>query len=286
MSGGSDRVSRALVLGGGGSVGTAWQTGLIAEWARAEVDLGDADLIVGTSAGAGVGVLVALRQHFDAQLERYQVAQQRFELGGDTAVLDFDDAQARVVEELYREGHERGRIDSSVRQRIAAAARTAETVPEEQFLRTFRYLRNEAWPRNYVCTAMDIDTAEFVALDHTLAGELDRGVAAAVAVPGVYPPIRIGGHRYVDGGCLSTTFLDLAAGHDRVLFVVMTDVPDSELDVLHASGASLHSVRPDAASVASFGGDFMRAANAFGALETGRALGRSTASVVADFWSG
>jgi NTE family protein len=278
-------VSRAVVLGGGGSVGTAWQTGLIAEWANAGIDLSAADLVVGTSAGAGVGVLVSLGQDLGPQIARYDSARRRFEAGGETAVLNFDAEQAAVVERLYRDGHQRGRTDRSVRQAIADASAAAATMPEEDFLRTFRYLRGVAWPRSYVCTTVDIDTAEFVALDHGHGAELDRGVAAAVAVPGVYPPIRINGHRYVDGGCLSTTFLDLAAGHDRVLFVAMTDVPAGELETLHASGASLHTVRPDEASVASFGGDMMRAANAFGALETGRAQGRNTASAVARFWN-
>ncbi len=50
---------RALVLGGGGITGIAWELGLLAGLRRDGVDLGDADLIVGTSAGAFVGALVA-----------------------------------------------------------------------------------------------------------------------------------------------------------------------------------------------------------------------------------
>ena len=45
-------MQRALVLGGGGSTGVAWETGLIAGLAELGVDLSTADMFVGTSAGA------------------------------------------------------------------------------------------------------------------------------------------------------------------------------------------------------------------------------------------
>ncbi len=44
-------------------------------------------------------------------------------------------------------------------------------------------------------------------------------VAASCAVPGVHPPITVGGRRLVDGGLRSPTDADLAAGCDRVLVV-------------------------------------------------------------------
>src|SRR4051794_36505838 len=47
--------SFALVLGGGGVTGVAWETGIVAGLAAAGVDLTRADLVVGTSAGAVVG---------------------------------------------------------------------------------------------------------------------------------------------------------------------------------------------------------------------------------------
>jgi NTE family protein len=45
---------RALVLGAGGEAGIAWEVGLLAGLAAHGVDLTAADLVVGTSAGAGV----------------------------------------------------------------------------------------------------------------------------------------------------------------------------------------------------------------------------------------
>jgi NTE family protein len=55
-------MSLALVLGGGGITGAAWETGILKGLRDAGVDLTGADLFVGTSAGAMVGAAVASGQ--------------------------------------------------------------------------------------------------------------------------------------------------------------------------------------------------------------------------------
>src|SRR5580693_9227642 len=57
---------RALVLGGGGVTGIAWETGLIAGLAGLGIDLAAADVIIGTSAGSVVGTDIASGQEFEA----------------------------------------------------------------------------------------------------------------------------------------------------------------------------------------------------------------------------
>src|SRR5262245_21515941 len=52
-------MTRALVLSGGGPLAIAWQSGLVAGFARGGVDLGVADYIQGTAAGAVVGARLA-----------------------------------------------------------------------------------------------------------------------------------------------------------------------------------------------------------------------------------
>ena len=53
-------MSKALVLGGGGPVGIAWETGLLAGLKDGGVDVSDADWILGTSAGSFVGAHLAI----------------------------------------------------------------------------------------------------------------------------------------------------------------------------------------------------------------------------------
>jgi NTE family protein len=51
--------AKALILGGGGTTGIAWEMGLILGLHDGGVDVTDADLIIGTSAGATVGVQIS-----------------------------------------------------------------------------------------------------------------------------------------------------------------------------------------------------------------------------------
>src|SRR4051812_20063295 len=50
---------RALVLGGGGSTGNAWVIGVIAGLFEAGLDVTDADLTIGTSAGSTAAAQIA-----------------------------------------------------------------------------------------------------------------------------------------------------------------------------------------------------------------------------------
>lgn len=58
-------MTKALVLGGGGVVGTAWMFGLLSAWRRRGIDLGVAEHVVGTSAGAIVAAVLALGRDLD-----------------------------------------------------------------------------------------------------------------------------------------------------------------------------------------------------------------------------
>src|SRR5262249_16783431 len=55
----ADANGRALVLGGGGPVGEAWESGVIAGLMEKGIDVYRANKIVGTSAGSIVGARVA-----------------------------------------------------------------------------------------------------------------------------------------------------------------------------------------------------------------------------------
>ncbi|CAB4898453.1 MAG: hypothetical protein F2923_01555 [Actinobacteria bacterium] len=279
-------MSRALICGGGGSVGTAWESGWFAGLQQKGVWLNDADLILGTSAGAGVGVQVACGHDMMSQVERYRAAGKRAAAGGATAVLHFDTGGRTAFAQLFERGQASGKNgDISVRKDISEAARAAvPTIELDAFMRTFKYLANEPWPASYKAACLNIDTYEFEAIGADLGGALQNGVAAGCAVPGVYPPIQVGKHFYVDGGCLSPTSLDLGIGYDKTLVLLVSEAPQSEIDALRNSGTEHLIVSVDTDVHAKWGGNLMDASLAFEAAEQGLAQGLRDAERVQAFW--
>ena len=278
-------MTRALICGGGGSVGTAWETGWFAGLQQQGVWLNDADLILGTSAGAGVGVQVACGHDMMAQVERYRAAGKRAAAGGATAVLNINDTSG--FRPLFERGQKAGRNgDVNVRNEISDAARNAiPTIELEPFLKTFKYLANEPWPPSYRAACVNIDTYEFEAIGHELGGSLQYGVAAGCAVPGVYPPIQVGEHFYVDGGCLSPTSVDLGIGYDKTLVLLVAEAPQHEIDALIASGTPHLIIDVDADVREVWGENLMDASLAFEAAELGLAQGLRDAERVKAFWN-
>ncbi len=203
--------ARALVLGGGGVTGIAWETGLLAGLAEAGIDLTSADLVVGTSAGSIVGAQilsgVSLKDLYNTQL-----AEPTGEIAakmGTTTLLRFAAAM------LWPGGEQQGRA------RLGHAALRARTVPESERLAVIKQrLPSDSWPeRRLLVTAVDAETGETRVFDRDSGVPLLEAVAASCAVPLVWPPISIGGHRYIDGGVRSITNADLVVGCDRVVVV-------------------------------------------------------------------
>ena len=253
---GGDRIrhSRALVLGGGGPVGRAWETGLVEGFTDQEIDLGSADLIVGTSAGAVVGAMLALRQRFGAphQMEAPAPAPPPVSSGG-MAVLGAAMARAALSP-----------APELVRMEIGKMALDAQTVSEEASLsrRILAPLVGQAWPERFRATTVNVRTGRFQVWDSSSGAPLERAVAASTAVPGLWPPITIHGERYMDGGVRSMLNADLAIGFDLVIAVscfalaarggaqnpVLSAINASllaELDAVRNSGATLAVIEPD-----------------------------------------
>jgi NTE family protein len=77
------------------------------------------------------------------------------------------------------------------------------------------YVVPEGWAGNNICVvALDFDTGARVPFGRPGAPTvpLASAVMASCAIPGWYQPVRIGEHRYIDGGAWSSTNLDLMVG--------------------------------------------------------------------------
>lgn len=294
-------MSRALVLSGGGPVGIAWETGIAVGLVMCGVDISRADLIVGTSAGSAVGAQLALRRDLSDAVERYRRAAAR--RSGDEIPRPTHGATGSQMMELRRKLAQTFESDGSPEDRLVAIGKfalEAQTPPEDDFVETYRYLRGEQWPPNFICTAVNAHTGEFVVWRAESGVDLDRAVASSCSVPGVFPPITIDGRRYIDGGMRSSTNADLAKGHERVLIVSTlltiqtSDNPrvqryrqmfESEVAALIEAGAKVETVGPDPDSATASLGQLMDQSRAFEALEDGIRQGERESERLAVFLS-
>ena len=107
------------------------------------------------------------------------------------------------------------------RARIGHWALAAPTMPEAARRKVIEArLPASDWPATALkVTAVDARTGQFVVFDATGEASLVDAVGASCAVPGVWPPVTIGGRRFVDGGVRSVANADLAAGYERVVIV-------------------------------------------------------------------
>jgi NTE family protein len=294
-------MTRALVLGGGGPVGIAWEAGLLAGLAESGVDLAAADFIVGTSAGSFVGSQVAggraakaIAEAILAEANRPRPAPSG---GGERPAAP----NLALLFQKMQEAASGEREPAAVRREIGAFALEAKTIDEATFIASFGRSLSEGgsgWPPSFACTAVDAETGEFVVWKADSGVGLAQGVASSCSVPGVYPPITINGRRYIDGGMRSATNADLAAGHDVVVVVsvrtangdpVMAERMrrplEAELARLMAAGAKVEQIVPDEPSLAAFGVNLMDPRVRPAACQSGLEQGRALAASLAGFWA-
>lgn len=269
----------ALVLGGGGVAGIAWITGLLAGLADAGRDVSGARTLVGTSAGATVaaqlGSGLPLRELYARQTEPEL---QSAEIMADVDLANFGAGIAEVLQ---------GAASApEMRRAVGAYALGAHTVPEAERRRVIEArLPSHDWPasRTVRIVAVDARTGQPRVFDGSCGVGLVDAVAASCAVPGIWPPVTIDGHRFVDGGVRSAANADYATGSSRVLVVVpmgATELFPSErpleqaVAVLRAAGAEVAVVGPDEASVTAMGTNPLDPATRRPAAEAGRAQGR------------
>lgn len=301
--------TRALVLGGGGPVGIAWEAGLAAGLLEGGVDLSRANYILGTSAGSFVGSQLAAGRDPGAMAAAIIAEEQRGKSAADSgeppasggARAAGGGSNMMTLMKLMQEAANGKRSGEEVRKELGAFALGAQTVDEETFIKSFgRSLSEggEAWPATFACTAVDTATGEFQVWDSSTGVSLAKAVASSCSVPGVYPPITINGKRFMDGGMRSGTNADLAKGHDKVILVAVRigagdpaalerskAALDKEIKALTDAGSEVEVIAPDEASAAAFGANLMNARVRPAAARAGLEQGRALAAKLKAFWN-
>ena len=245
---------RALVLGGGAQVGRAWLAGLAAQLIEQGLPLPTADLILGTSAGALIGAEIALR------------------------TLDLDKPPPAPTGYVDRQSPARGAlaqlasltapavsapVPELILQTVGQFALQAPTMSQEQAMQRVRHVAGQPWPPNFKATAVNVTSGQRVLWDQDSGIDLALGIASSGALPGAFPPVRIGTERYMDGAAHSMLNADLAAGYDRVIVVscfslalsghepptdqaILTAGLHTEINGLRARGARVQVISPNA----------------------------------------
>lgn len=275
--------STALVLGGGGITGIAWELGILAGLAREGLDLTDADIVVGTSAGSVVGAQVTSGIPLD-ELYAGQLEPADHEIGGSMSRL----AMLKLVPPYLLPGSGRDKLARVGR--VAQAAHAPGSADREGVIRS--RLPVASWPeRDLRVTAVDAESGEFTVFTAASGVDLVSAVAASCAVPTVWPPIEIDGHLYIDGGMRSTANVDLARGADRV--VVLAPLPRAvskrtsiraQLEKIAPREWSV--ITPDPEALAAFGRNLLDPAKRGVAAEAGMRQSQGLVDELRHVWCG
>jgi NTE family protein len=279
--------TRALVLGGGGVAGIAWETGIllgIADESPAVAQaLVESDVLLGTSAGSTVVAQLGGGLGL-AELFARQVDETSAEIAPAVAV----DA---LIESFVAALSDPDTTVLQKRQRFGAVALETYTVAEPVRREVIaQRLPSHVWPERVLrVTAIDVATGELVVFDGDSGVDLVDAVAASCAVPGAWPPVTIGDRRYIDGGIGST--INLHVADDCAAAVVLVPAGESAPSAFGAGpadeidefrGAAL-GVFADDESLAAFGPNPLDPNCRPASARAGRAQGRRVAAEVAAF---
>ena len=292
---------RALVLHGGGSAGNAWEIGVIAGLSDAGLDVTEADLIIGTSAGstAAAQVTSATPSELLAAILTAAPPQRADQgsAGGGRApvgpVADHMERTSRVIAAA--------KDAADMRRKMGAAALEMDAASDGSVQARWRAtvaarLPAQHWPdRALLITAVDAHTGEPAVFGRHSGVDLADAVAASTANGFGVPPVTIGGRQYIDGGYRRNENADLAAGYRRVLvlspFGGRSRHPQewgmqlaAQVDELRARGSNVETIFPDGNSRTAFGANMMDPSTRPAAARAGYDQGRARAEQLAGFW--
>lgn len=293
-----------IVLGAGGTVGLAYHAGVLRALEHAGIVPDDADLLVGTSAGS---VAAAYMRSGWSTEELWQVALGTHPSMDGLSAEELDERSRGILSPAFADPMTLARrlvgsayVSGRAFLRVPAPFLRVPEALQRAFpggvfemtegRRRFAEELPEAWPDKplWLC-CVDIGSGRRVVLGKPgrsgarkhRSASLQAAVSASCAIPGLYPPVRVGTRTLVDGGVHSTTNLDLAADAGCSLIIcaapmaydtggslpapwtqLMRRIPArmlvDEMDDARRAGAEVLLIRPSAGELRIHGMNLMR----------------------------
>ncbi|MDJ0791695.1 MAG: patatin-like phospholipase family protein [Acidimicrobiia bacterium] len=249
----------ALALGAGGAYGWVFHAGVITGLTESEtVDPRNAELLIGTSAGAAVAAAVR------AGVEPEQIVEQ---VGQPPSQED----RARMREHLRQTRKTIVPLSPSLLARslvsdqrglVGVAGLLPPGIFPTTWMETFPGMdRLDPWPDGLWIPAVAADTGEVVVFGRDRSDvPVHRAAQASSAVPGMFQPHVIDDRHYFDGGTASPTHADLAGEIAPDLVVISSPMTrpgrrltagharrslSREVSLLEAQGATVLLIEPD-----------------------------------------
>jgi NTE family protein len=276
--------------------------GVVAGLFEAGLDVTEADLIIGTSAGSTAAAQITSANPAELLAAILTPASRPRTgpagSGGGRApigpVADHMDRTSHIIAAAEDAADMRRRMGAAALEMDAASdgsgpARWRATVAAR--------LPSQRWPEQPVLiTAVDARTGEPVVFDRHSGVDLVDAVAASTANGFGVPPYRIGDHRYIDGGYRRNENADLAAGYGRVLVLSpfggrSRHPPEwgmqlaAQIDELRGGGSTVETIFPDGNSLSAFGANMMDPSARPPAARAGYDQGRARAGQLTEFWN-
>jgi NTE family protein len=281
---------RALILAAGGYVASSWEIGVVAGMADVGLDVRNADLFVGTSAGARVALeLTSGRALEDIYQQRATPSAPSPQRPSGPAI---DWARIRAGVDAAKQA---GGSPAEILKRYGALAfEVAVGTGSDRRATVAGQLPIQAWPeRRVLIPVVDAETGKRRAFDRQSGIDLADAVIATTASFGAVP-LAFEGHHYIDGGYYSSDNADLAIGYERVLILALRSPPEAMrlvpveagVAALRATGAEVEVIHPDEETLAALAptGGQMNPASGQPAAIAGRRQGRAVAEHIAAFW--
>lgn len=220
-------VDRAIAFGGGGEWFTAWCLSYIHTLAGHGVDLSNAELTVGTSAGSVASALLTAGQAEAAFAQWTQIAAHPEVLAEAVKVAAPTPSQLRALGALA----DATDTEPETVREIGRAAMAAHNQPAAEYQAAAARLLGgmTGWPSPaYHATAVDCYTGERLIIGPDSGVTVVEAAAASTSLPGTAGPTWLGDVLAMDGGVShSSTHADILVGAKRVIiFTLMSLTPE------------------------------------------------------------